>query len=61
MLHTHEDEESSDDAATREGHDSEDGALAPDSIVAEGLDDLDAPEGWRFAWPLAGGFGWLFA
>ena len=40
---------SGDGAATREVHDSEDGALAPDSIVAEGLDDLDARAGWRFA------------
>lgn len=56
VLRSSKHEKSGDSAATCRGHDSEDGALAPDSIVAEGLDDLDdldALPGWRFAcWPL---------
>ena len=49
MLYSYENEKGDDGAATSGGHDSEDGAWAPDSIVAEGLDDLDAAPGWRFA------------
>jgi len=45
MLRPCDYEKSGNGAAIREGHDSEDGALAPDSIVAEGFDDLDAPFG----------------
>ena len=58
MLRSCENEKSGDGAATCGVHDSEDGAWAPDSIVAEGLDDLDAAPGWRFAcWPFRAAIG----
>src|ERR1700744_870939 len=63
MLRSCEHQKSGDSATEiRGGHDSEDGALAPGSIVAEGLVDLDAAEGWRFACcPLGTGLGWPLA